>query len=142
MIAYFDTSALVKLLIDEPGSALAEASWEAADVRVCATVGYTEATAAIARAWRTKRIDEPTVHRLLVSLAELWQGISRIVVDDELAHHAGALAVDHGLRGYDAVHLAASLQPTATLIAADAALLVAAHDAGLDTVDVGTADPT
>lgn len=53
MIVYFDTSALVKLLIAEPGSGTAEQVWRAADARVCCTVGYTEGAAAIARAWRS-----------------------------------------------------------------------------------------
>lgn len=136
MIAYFDTSALVKLLIDEPGSDIAETSWQAADVRVCCTVGFTEAAAAVGRAWRIARIDEPTAQALLVDLAELWTGVTRVLADDLLAGHAAELAVLHGLRGYDAIHLAASIEPGATLVAADGALLAAAREAGLDTIDV------
>ena len=101
---------------------------------MCCTVGLTEAAAAIGSR-RTARIDEPTTHALLEDLAELWTGVTRAVADD-LRGHTAKLAVLHGLRGYDAVHLAASIEPGATLVAADGALLAAARDAGLDTIDV------
>lgn len=136
MIAYFDTSGLVKLLIDEPGSDTAEASWHAADVRVCCTVGFTEAASAIGRAWRTGRIDDPTTHALLEDLTEMWAGVTRIPADDLLAGFAAELAVLYGLRGYDAIHLAAAIEPGAILVTADSALLAAAREAGLDTIDV------
>jgi uncharacterized protein len=32
-----------------------------------------------------------------------------VAIDDPLARHAGDLAAEHGLRGYDAVHLACAL---------------------------------
>lgn len=136
MIAYFDTSALVKLFIDEAGSGTAEAAWYAADVRACCTVGYTEAAAAISRAWRSSRIGEKTTHDLLGDLTNLWPGVTRINVDDELALDAARLAVVYGLRGYDATHLAASIESAATLVAADGALLTAARTFGLATIDV------
>jgi predicted nucleic acid-binding protein len=33
-----------------------------------------------------------------------------IAIDEPLARHAGDLAAEHALRGYDAVHLACALQ--------------------------------
>lgn len=135
MIAYFDTSALVKLLVVEPGSEAAEAAWYAADVRVCCTVGHTEAAAAIGRAWRMGRFGARTAHEMLLDLDGLWQRVARIPVDDELARDAAQLAVLHGLRGYDAVHLAAATAPTATLVAGDVALLEAARTSGLAIID-------
>lgn len=136
MIAYFDTSALVKLLVVEPGSEIAEAAWHAADVRVCCTVGRTETAAAISRAWRMGRIDARTAHALLVDLDGVFKRVARVPVDEELARDAAVLAVLHGLRGYDAVHLAAATASTATLVAGDGALLEAARTSGLAIIDV------
>jgi len=42
----------------------------------------------------------------------------------------------HGLRGYDAIHLAASIETGATFVATDGSMPRAARDAGLDTIDV------
>lgn len=137
MIAYFDTSALVKLLIDEAGSEIAEQAWFAADVRVCCSIGITEAAAAIARAWRSRRIDEAMTRVLLDDLAEQWRSVARVRPDDELTAHAAELAVLFGLRGYDAVHLAAAIAVNGMFVAADRDLLDAAGRSALDIVDLG-----
>lgn len=39
----------------------------------------------------------------------LYDEIEVVDIDEDLAHRAGALAEVHGLRGYDAVHLASAL---------------------------------
>lgn len=136
MIAYFDTSAIVKLLIEETGSATAETAWHACDARLCCTVGIAEAAAAIGRAQRTDRIAVPEADRILADLSGLWRGITRVLCDDALARHAAELAVLLGLRGYDAIHLAAALSADATLVAGDGPLLRGATACGLATVDV------
>lgn len=136
MIAYFDTSALVKLLIEEPGSSTAEEAWWAADVRLCCAIGLAEAAAAVGRAERTGRLDNQVAHAVLTDLWGLWRGVTRIPGDDELAAEAASLAVLFGLRGYDAVHLAAALSAAATVVAGDGALLSAADAANLATVNL------
>ena len=136
MIAYLDTSAVVKLLVDEPGSDTAERVWLAADARVCVTVGRVEAAAALGRAGRTGRLSAAGVRRGVADLAQLWGSLHRMVVDDELASAAADLALTHELRGYDAVHLAAAIASADTFVAADQRLLAAAHAAGLAVADV------
>ncbi len=91
LIVYFDTSALVKLVFDEPGSELAAELWDRAEAVVSSQLIYPEARAAVASAHRQGRVD-------------------------------GDLAEIHGLRGYDAVHLATALGVNA------ASLLVATWD--------------
>lgn len=56
--------------------------------------------------------------------------IDYIEVSAQLAHTAGELAHAHGLRGYDAVHLAAAVA------AADNELVVVTGDADLGTAAV------
>jgi hypothetical protein len=136
VIAYFDTSAVVKLLIDEPGSQTVERVWHATDARVCATVGYTETAAALGRAGRTGRLSPSGVRRSVAGLAAVWTSFHRTVVDDELASHAANLARTHGLRGFDAIHLAAAVATAELLVTADQSLLVAAQSVGLSVADV------
>ena len=63
------------------------------------------------------------------SLDRLWRDVDRIGLTEELALEAGVLAERHGLRAYDAVHLASleSLHDEETfLVATGEALLDAA----------------
>lgn len=136
MIAYFDTSAVVKLLIEEPGSHSVERVWHASDARVCATVGYTETAAALGRAGRTGRLSPSGVRRSVAGLVAVWTSFHRTVVDDELASQAADLALTHGLRGFDAIHLAAAVATAELFVTADQALLVAAKSVGLAVADV------
>lgn len=138
MIAYFDSSAVVKLLIEEPGSDIVERLWHATDARVCATVGYAEAAAALGRAGRSGRLSPAAVRSSVAGLATVWRSFHRTIVDDELASDAADLALTHGLRGFDAVHLAAAVAAADLLVAADQSLLVAAQSVGLSVADVAT----
>ncbi len=57
MITYFDTSILIKLLIDDEAfGAESERLWVESEVAVCAEIGYTEARAALAAMRREKRL--------------------------------------------------------------------------------------
>ena len=134
MIAYFDTSAFVKLVVAEPGSPevgriLDEASRAASSILL-----YPEARAALAQARRNRRLTDASLKVSLADFETLWAGIERILVSVPLAIRAGALAQEHALRGYDAVHLA-SVEAIATddvvFVAADGPLCGAARRLGL-----------
>ena len=69
----------------------------------------------------------------------LWGGIERVTVTAPLVQRAGDLAEEHGLRGYDAVHLASFEEVAdaeAVLVAADGGLIAAARARGFATVAV------
>jgi len=126
VIAYFDTSAFLKLLLPEHGRDAATAAWERADSIVASTVIYPEARAATAAAVRHRRVKrEVTVARLELLVGEM----SFVEPSHDLLWHAGDLAERHGLRGYDAVHLASALDVKEDLVvvAADMRLLNAAR---------------
>ncbi len=63
MIAYFDTSALLPLLVEEPGSVRAGEVWDGAERMVTARVAYPEGRAALARARRLGRLGARTYGR-------------------------------------------------------------------------------
>jgi uncharacterized protein len=140
VIAYFDTSAVVPLLVVEPGSARAVALWDGADRAVSARLVYPEGRAALAQAHRLGRL---TAHRLRAAVTEFdsrYEEFDLVEIDDALARHAGQLAEAHGLRGYDAVHLAAAdrvSDPDVVVVAGDEALLTAATAEGMTIAAVG-----
>ena len=107
MIVYFDTSALVPLLLSEPGTPLAQQLWDQADHVVSTRLVYAEARAALAQANRLGRVTSSQLRKLVTGLDDLYGQIDRIAVDDALVVRAGDLAETHQLRGYDAIHLAA-----------------------------------
>ena len=110
LIAYFDTSALIKLLVVEPGTEVAEELWDGASERVASCVVYAEARAALAAAARDRRLSARQLRNVVGGLGEACGAMQLVGVDAELAELAGELAEHHALRGYDAVHLATALE--------------------------------
>ncbi len=140
MIAYFDTSAVVPLVIDEAGSVTAGALWDDADRVFTARLTYPEARAALARARRLRRIGDVQLREAATKLDQKLRGVGYVDVDAVLARRAGDLAETHALRGYDAVHLAAAddlRDDDLIVVAGDGALLAAAKSIGLATAVVG-----
>ena len=134
MIAYFDTSAVVPLLIAEPGSARAASLWDSADRIVSIRLVYPEARAALAQAERLGRLTARQLRDAVTGFDSLFEEIDIVEVDDALARRAGELAEVRQLRGYDAVHLAAAdrvRDPNVVVIAGDGALLDAATAEGM-----------
>jgi predicted nucleic acid-binding protein len=129
VIAYLDTSVLLKLLVDdESGSEGAQRLWLESDFVVCAEIGYAEARAALASARRAARLDDRALSAAKVELRSLWAQMDVVPVTTDLIVAAGDLAEAEALRGYDAVHLAAAISAEATVFAAaDDRLLVAAR---------------
>jgi len=106
---YLDTSALVKLYVTERGSAMVRGWVDNAQRVVTACITYAEARAALARGRRIGALTPADLHRATTELDTDWHGFESIDVHEVLALRAGRLAAQHGLRGYDAVHLAAAL---------------------------------
>lgn len=106
MIAYFDTSAFIPLVLDEPTSEAIDEIWNNAARLVSTRLLYVEARAALSRARRTERLTGIPYESVLDELEKLNQQIQYFAVDDHLIDLAGDLADILDLRGYDAVHLA------------------------------------
>lgn len=139
MKAYFDTSALVPLLVDEPGTAAAGAVWDDAERVVSVRLAYAEARAALAQAARLGRLSRAQHRGSVAALEVLAQQIELVDIDDELVRTAGDLAERHALRAYDAVHIGAALtvnDQRFVFVAGNHALLSAAAAEGLATADI------
>lgn len=132
MIAYFDTSALIKLVIDEEGSDRAALVWDATDGPVSVALIAVEGRAALASAHRGRRLTDTRYRRARDEYLALLAGVAIVNVTAELLDHAGELAETEGLRGYDAVHLAAALRVSVDVFcSSDATLCSAAAHRGL-----------
>ncbi|MBW3575966.1 MAG: type II toxin-antitoxin system VapC family toxin [Actinobacteria bacterium] len=134
MIAYFDTSSIVPLLVDEPATDRCQEHWDAADRVVTVRLARVEAHAALAQAERSGRMSSRQLGSAVMDLDELLGQVDHVEVDDELVRAAAALAEAAGLRAYDAVHLAAALHVAdrdLVVVAGDRSFLAAATTAGL-----------
>jgi predicted nucleic acid-binding protein len=136
-LAFWDSSALLKLLVEEQGTDVAVALWDGATAVVACRLAVPEVSAALAAAERSGRID-PERRRVA---AREWQrylaALDILEVTPAVGDHATDLAVAHPLSGADAVHLAAALAlPDRALVVAtwDRRLASAASAEGLDVV--------
>ncbi len=109
MILYADTSALVKLFVAEEGSDATRDLFQRASLLGTSVLARVELGAALARAVRRGLIQEEEGLEARRRLEAVWPTWVRIAVDERLVARAEGLAGEHGLRGYDAVHLAAAL---------------------------------
>lgn len=133
-IVYFDSSAFVKLLVDEDGSDLAAALWDGCDAAVSSRLAYPEVRAALAAAGRAQRLDVADQGRAEAAWEDYWAATRAVELTELVTTHAGELASTHALRGSDAVHLASLLAVGAddTLFAVwDQRLRAGAQSAGV-----------
>jgi len=127
VILYLDTSALVKLLIEEDGTAATGTWLDQAEQVASSVVTYAEACAALNRNDRQRGTAPSRLNARLAALDEFWQEVLGIPVAER---PAGRLAIAHGLRGTDAVQLAAAMTLRERVLtdASDAEVAFAAFD--------------
>jgi hypothetical protein len=134
VIVYVDTSAILKLLLVEDGSADDLRLWREAFRRVIGRLCHPEARAALAAARRDTRLSESAFELACRGLEVLRGRVTEVGVSRDLATRAGQLAERHRLRGYDAVHLACALSidgPDLLLATWDRDLARAGREAGI-----------
>lgn len=130
MILYIDTSAALKLIVEEPESAALAEELTAATARgdrlASSMLLYTELHCA---AQRRGKLPAELINAVLDSIN---------LVDVARADLMYAAALSGGLRSADAIHLATAIRLEAdTLVAYDGELLVAGGNAGLSTLVPG-----
>ena len=108
-IVYFDSSAFVKLVVEEDSSDLAAALWDGCDAAVSSRLAYPEVRAALAAAGRDHRLDAQAQRQAEEAWEEYWAATRVVELTETIATRAGHLAAEHALRGADAIHLASAL---------------------------------
>jgi predicted nucleic acid-binding protein len=109
MITYIDASALVKRYVAEEGSAEVGALIGQASAVGTAIISRAEVAAAFAKAVRMKLLTRNEAASALRVFSAEWETLIRLQITEILVSRAAALAWEHGLRGYDAMHLASAL---------------------------------
>ncbi len=132
--ACFDSSAFVKLLVEEDGSDHAERIWNEADSVVASRLALPEVSAALAAAHRASRLDDSSLTAARREWSRFWAATDVIELTDSVATDASRLAGRLVLGGADAVHLASALTLQAAgpvLVTWERRLAVAAASAGV-----------
>ena len=109
MIIYLDTSAWVKLYVQEPGSKELRAYANKAETLAASVVAYPEARATFARLKAQGFSTEAKHQQRLAQLNLDWGNLLRIELVPAVVRTAGDLAEVYGLRGFDSIHLASAL---------------------------------
>lgn len=145
-LIYFDSSALVKLLVQEDGSDLAAELWDGCDAALASRLAYPEVCAALAAAGRNHDLSPDDLDTAEQAWEHYWASVRPVELTAAVERQAGQLARTHALRGADAVHLASALalaDPDLVLAAWDRRLHVGAAMAGLHVApaELPCADP-
>jgi predicted nucleic acid-binding protein len=140
VILYLDTSSLVKIYVEEAGSDLVWDWVDEAEAVATSCVAYPEAMSAFARRREKGDLDARSFQDVQETLESDWSSFVLLPVRER---RAGALAVKHLLRGFDAVHLAAAFDlrdalgsNTLVFSSLDCKLLTAARDEGFPVLGV------
>jgi|APGre2960657468_1045069.scaffolds.fasta_scaffold71981_2 hypothetical protein len=132
MNSYFDTSAFVKLFINEQGSDNVRAYWDESKMVCSSQIVVLETVSALSRARQMKRITGEEFKRSMVNLRDLEDEIYSLSVDAQVINMACNFATNEGLRAYDALHLASAVSTSADVfVCADLKLCAAAISRGL-----------
>ena len=108
MILFCDTSALIKLYVQEEGSELMlEVAKEAAVVAVC-RIAWVEAISAFAQRNREAPGETPLLNQVRGRFQQDWGSFATVEVTQQLVEQAGEYAEIFALRAYDSIQLAAA----------------------------------
>lgn len=109
MIAYLDTSAMVKLFLVEDGSELVRELWEGDTPVSTAGISQTELVCALAAAARDGRFGAEQLSEDVIDGTFLRERAEVVAADAGLLVSASRLGVAHHLRALDAIHVASAL---------------------------------
>jgi predicted nucleic acid-binding protein len=134
VIAYVDTSALLKLVIAEDGADQAISLWQQAGEVVVSRLAWPEAVAALAAARRGRRVSDEGYRTATERLRLCLERCTVISPADSLVDRAAELVTTHDLRAADAIHLAtavAVMETDSVFVTWDKRLRLAAVGSGL-----------
>jgi predicted nucleic acid-binding protein len=141
VVRYFDTSALVKQYLQEPGSKIVLELLKTGEKVYTASLTYTETHAAFSRRAREGRLTRATTRRLALRFDRDWESYDVVVLSEHVLGLARQLLYRRPLRSADAIHLASALllaRTSATrpceFVCADDRLCDAAANEGLKNI--------
>jgi uncharacterized protein len=144
LILYLDASAIVKRYINEPGSDDVVRWIDNAELVGTSLISRAEVSAAFARAARMNILTRLEAESCLYQFRTDWSTYIRIQINEQTTMRADEFAWMVGLRGYDAMHLAAAtawqsaLNSAVVMVTFDAALAKASLASGLQILPAET----
>lgn len=109
MSLYADTSALIKRYIHENGSEQVVALLDEFPIIGTAVLTQVEMASAMAKAVRLGWVDETEIAAAWQDFISHWLSYTRLPNSTVILERAASLIWRHGLRAYDAVHLASAM---------------------------------
>lgn len=109
MICYLDSSAMVKLYVEENGSDLAKKCVQDSLLVATSKVAYAEVMAAFARAWREEILGQREYKDAVANFKEDWPEFFALDVSNAVLQRVDDVIDRYNLRGFDALHLASAL---------------------------------
>ena len=109
MNLYIDTSALMKLFIQETYSDEIRRLVKDADLVATGLITRAETAAGINRLTRMNLVKQEECEEALSNFRNEWGDYHRILITEQIVIRADFLTGQYSLRGYDAVHLACAL---------------------------------
>lgn len=110
MRVYFDSSALVKVWLDEQGSVQVEHLFMQAQMKATSLITFTECQRALFQAGLLGRITQDQALQSVADFSLHWPEFVRVRVTEALVRTAALQATKHQLRTLDALHLASALR--------------------------------
>ena len=106
MTVYCDSSALVKLYVDEPNAEGIRQYVSVADTIATSSIAFVEVVASLTRSCRERRLAKQGLAAATRQFTEDWAGFFQIEPVEEVLRLAAGLAGQHALRALDSIHLA------------------------------------
>ncbi|MCP4589348.1 MAG: type II toxin-antitoxin system VapC family toxin [bacterium] len=135
--SYLDASALVKRYVAEPGAEMVMRAIAEAPAVATSMISRVEVVTALAGALRRGALTSEDAETARQSFHSEWSGFIRIPVTEFMLERAALLGWEQGIRGYDAVQLAAAvtwrevLEDAVAMVTFDRQLWLAAANVGL-----------
>lgn len=118
VMGYLDTSAIVKLYVDETGRDRVEQLIDEVEgVLTTSVITYAESRGVFARYLREKKITDLEHSTIVENFNSDWEGMNEIDVTPSVYRQAGNLLIPHpSLRAMDAIHMASVLEARTKVI--------------------------
>lgn len=106
MILFLDSSALVKLYLEEAETALVIEAVQNAKAVVVSTLALPEVVSVFGRYVEEGALRQTKARQIFADLLLDWENLERYPLENHVAKEAGSLSLSRALRGADAVQLA------------------------------------
>jgi len=107
-LVYFDTSALLRLCLPQPGSQLAARLWDGASAVLTSRLTHAEGYSALVTGQRIGLLEQDQCRHAMDHLERLWPALHIVELSAAVSDLAAELTGQYPLRGGDAIQVASA----------------------------------